>query len=173
MSTMSDFHQFADRPSALESRTADRIAKINTQLRLLWPQYDPDLLTQIQTVPRIRKYIKDAYTQASYGRDHEIIEKEKDLDLLITDIYHEGNLAAGAAPSSARPGKYGNVVALNQHQCKELVRRMYDYRAPLQQVGGKLHGEHGGQYRPYSAIDQGYADFYKRMQEMGKDKQWN
>jgi len=100
-------------PAALQSKTAEKIAKINTQLRLLWPQYDPDLNTKVDTVPLVRKYIKHAYKQAAFSKDHENIEKEKDLDRLITEIFDEGNKAPAAALSSARPGKPSAVVALS------------------------------------------------------------
>jgi hypothetical protein len=64
------------KPLAILSKTGDRVSKINTQLRLLWTRYDPDLNTKVDTIPLIRKYIMHAYKDAGFINDFATLEKE-------------------------------------------------------------------------------------------------
>ena len=67
----------------LQTKVGDKIGKINTQIRLLWPKYDPDLNTKVDGAPLIKKYVKHAFTDAGLSKDHDIIVKEKNMDNLI------------------------------------------------------------------------------------------
>ena len=107
------------KPAALLSNVGERVAKINTQLRLLWSQYDPDLNTRVDTVPRCQKYIAHAFSAAGFKADLDAIEKEKDVgyvEMLIDEIYREGRKAPGPQGlNTTRAGKSSplEVVSLS------------------------------------------------------------
>ena len=65
----------SDSLTPLTTKVSDKIGKINTHIRLLWPKYDPDLNTKVDGTPLIKKYIKHAFTDAGLTKDHDLILK--------------------------------------------------------------------------------------------------
>ena len=111
----------SNRPAAIGGKIGDRVAKINTQLRMLWTQYDPDLNTRVDTVPLCHKYISHAFNDAGFRGDFEKMENENEVgyvENLIDEIYREGNKAPGPQGlNTTRAGQSSppEIVSLSQN----------------------------------------------------------
>jgi hypothetical protein len=67
------------RVNPLAVKASEKIGKLNTQIRLLWPKYDPDLDTFINGVPLIEKMLEHCFKDAHLTKDWEHILKTKDI----------------------------------------------------------------------------------------------
>ena len=159
----------------LTTKVSDKIGKINTQIRLLWPKYDPDLNTKVDGTPLIKKYVKHAFTDAGLTKDFDLIAKEKDLDRIINQEDAERPATAFDRLTKAAPKGTGEI-GLNQQQVKNVIKKMYGYTDPAQPKGRPSTAQVAKQ-RPRTKANipasDDYADFYQRMKVMGKDKQWS
>jgi hypothetical protein len=93
---------------------------------------------------------------------------------MIDEVYRDGQLAP--APSGLNTTRAGYAVqneeiGLSQNQCKEVVRRLFNYQ-PATLAGNAIRTDFTRtDIETDTTIQDGsYEDFYYRMKEMAKDK---
>lgn len=138
-----------------------KIDKLRQQARLLWPKYDPDLDTQVNGRKQIHKYVEEIFASSKLQADLVALRKKKNLDALI-DAEAQKRVKNGVAAPKAPTGD----VSLNQAQIFNVIDELYDER-PESTVKDKK--------KPAPAMADtaptgDYADYYKRIREMAKDK---
>ena len=74
-----------DKLNPLQVKTSEKVAKLMTQVKLLWPKYDPDLNATVDGLPLIKKYLAHCFKDATLMKDYEFILKNKDVDDIIMD----------------------------------------------------------------------------------------
>lgn len=160
-----------------------KIEKLRKQARLLWPKYDPDLDTQVNGRERIHDYIQHIFTSADLQADYRQLRKEQDLDGLIDEQAQKGvknDTSARKGANQIGTKSSQKMVSLNQAQVLAVVDEMYGMpsAAPAGRIAAsglvdKKKGTKGlGQAQPLAAGGPAgdYADYYKRIREMAKDK---
>ena len=108
----------------LEVKTSEKVAKLMTQTKLLWPKYDPDLGSFVNGKPLINKYVENCFTDAGLKSDYDFILQNKRVDDIIIKELNtkEDTRSYEAQKAKSRP------VNLNQKQCQNVIKKMYDFK---------------------------------------------
>jgi len=92
---------------------------------------------------------------------------------MIDEVYRDGQIAPGPSGLNTTRAGYAALneeVGLSQNQCKEVVRRLFNYQ-PTTLAGNVIDGTRTDiGYSDTTIQESSYEDFYYRMKEMAKDK---
>lgn len=145
-----------------------KIESLKKQARLLWPKYDPDLDTMVNGRKKIHEYVDHIFAGCNLQADLVQLKQQRNLDDII-------DMQAQKAAKNDKTQWNAKDVSLNQAQIHALIEELYGEKLDSiikSNIGAgdkKLKGPGNSSINTLTGSGD-YADYYKRIREMAKDK---
>jgi hypothetical protein len=136
---------------------------------MLWPKYDKELSSSLNGMDLIRSFIAHCFEEAGLAVDFTAMMSKFNIQGLIIEEVNQKPDFRDDYSGPERP------IQLSQAQILSIFKRVYgleDIKQPIKAAKSVSTVNYISQISK-SQIGGNYADFYKKVQEMAKDKGWS